>query len=287
VTRKLHTPAGLKYGSYAMILSIITGIVAVLLLLLITGIDFETVTEGNVLQVLAGALALICVLGILALIGIIFYILLLYEMYVGREEFGAKHAGRVTAGVILIIFAVIFTIITSFIGGGLGLGGDPSVTTVQAADLRNELVISSGLGIVSAVAQTLGLVFFAIELIGDNKRFLLWAAFGLTVAASFIGIIVALVWLPSEGTLELQDVLKWSSYTTAASAFSVLGTIVMLVAYRMTRARILSGEIMPVPPPMQPPMYPPQAAWGQQPPPTTVEEPPTWEELEPAEEPEE
>ncbi|MFQ5910795.1 MAG: hypothetical protein ACE5IJ_08785 [Thermoplasmata archaeon] len=286
VTRRLHTPAGLKYGSYAMLLGIISSIVAFLMLLSLTSIDFDTITQENVLQVLAGPLALICIAGILVLVVIIFYLLLLYEMYVGRYEFGEKHATRVSAAIILIIFGVIFTIVTGFFGGGIGTEytGGPDTFTIDAADFRNELAISSGLGIVGSVAVTLGLVLFALELIGKEKIYLLWVAFGLTVLASVLGTLATLIMLPSEGTLELQDVLRWSAYAGAFSAFSIFGTIVMLLAYRMTRARILSGEVLPieVPPPTVPP-----PAWGQELPPATVEEPPKWDELEPAKEPEE
>ena len=213
-------------------------------------------------------------------------------MYVGRYEFGEKHATRVNAAIVLIIFGVIFAIVTGFFGGGIGTGFTevyPDTFTVYAADFRNELVISSGLNIVGSVAVTLGLVLFALELIGEEKRYLLWVAFGLTVLASVFGTLATLIMLPSKGTFDLQDVLKWSGYTGVFSAFSIFGTIVMLLAYRMTRARILSGKIVPVLAPVvqPPPPTAPPPTWGQEPPPTTVEEPPKWEELEPIEESEE
>ncbi|MFQ6128346.1 MAG: hypothetical protein ACE5QW_05545 [Thermoplasmata archaeon] len=265
--RRLHTPAGLKYGSYAMMLSIVSSIITFIALFpLLRSIDFESITSENFFQVLGGLLALLCILGILGLVVVIFYILLLYEMYVGRNEFGEKHATRVPAALILIILGVIFSIVVPGMAGfGAGYtSGTEAEYTTDAAEFRNQVAISSGFGLVGTAAITLGLVFFPLELIAREKRYLLWLAFTLTILASVMGFLMTIILLPSEGTLELQDVLTRSTYSSIFSAFSIFGTVVMFLAYRVTRARILEGEILPVRVPVAqpPPPSAPPPGWG-------------------------
>lgn len=276
--RRLHTPAGLKYGSYAFLLSIISSVLAMLSVVFLLTIDYTTITPSTALQALAGTLTLICIAGVLALVVLIFYLLLLYEMYVGRHEFGEKHASRASQALILIILGVVISFALGTLSSaisGLATPSDPSAT-LDAGNFRNDLLLQSGLGLVGTIVINLGLVLFPLEIIGREKRGLLWLGFGLIVASSFLSIILTYALIPGEGLLEIQDILTFSAYSSLFGSFSIFGVAVLFFAYRAARTRILNGEILPVgmapapPPPMYgPPQAPPPAQppqWGEPPP---------------------
>jgi len=289
MVRRLHTPAGLKYGSYGMLLGIITSILS-----LITMIPLMASPDLTDMSVATAAfmMGMGCLIGILVLVMIIFWILLLYEMHVGRREFGPRHASRVSAGIILIVLGIVLMIV-GFIAifAAAFVGFDPSggTTDIDAAQFRTSMIIALVFTIASAVAINLALVYFAREIIEPEKMRLLWAAFAIAIAAPIISSLITMASIPTSGVIDMAEVETIAPWANVAEIFSLIGTALFFVAYRAARQRILDGRIQPVfAQPMQPPpQYPQQPpAWGQ-PPPTPSEEPPKWEELEPVDEPKE
>jgi len=289
MVRRLHTPAGLKYGSYGMLLGIITSILS-----LITMIPLMASPDLTDMSVATAAfmMGMGCLIGILVLVMIIFWILLLYEMHVGRREFGPRHASRVSAGIILIVLGIVLMIV-GFIAifAAAFVGFDPSggTTDIDAAQFRTSMIIALVFTIASAVAINLALVYFAREIIEPEKMRLLWAAFAIAIAAPIISSLITMASIPTSGVIDMAEVETIAPWANVAEIFSLIGTALFFVAYRAARQRILDGRIQPVfAQPMQPPpQYPQQPpAWGQPPPPQS-EEPPKWEELEPVDEPKE
>lgn len=289
MTRKLHTPAGLKYGSYGMMLGIVVSILA-----LITLAPLATLSDPTDLSpaTLGFVLGMACLISIIGLVAFIFWLLLLYEMHVGKQEFGPKHASRVSAGIILIILGIVLTIVgvvvvvaTTFSAGTLVPDGNGGSFDIDAAQYRTSTIIGMVFTIASAVAINLALVYFALEIIEGEKRNLLWAAFALAIVTPVISSIMTIAALPTSGTVDSTEMSTIAPYSNVAQIFSLIGTALFLVAYRSARQRILDGKIQPVlaQPVQPPPPTAPPPAWGQ--PPTTLEEPPKWDELEPADEP--
>ena len=289
MVRRLHTPAGLKYGSYGMLLGIITSILS-----LITMIPLMASPDLTDMSVATAAfmMGMGCLIGILVLVMIILWILLLYEMHVGRREFGPRHASRVSAGIILIVLGIVLMIV-GFIAifAAAFVGFDPSggVTDIDAAQFRTSMIIALVFTIASAVAINLALVYFAREIIEPEKMNLLWAAFAIAIVAPIISSLITIASIPASGVIDATETNTIAPWANVAEIFGLVGTALFFVAYRAARQRILDGRIQPVfAQPMQPPpQYPPQPpAWGQPPPPQS-EEPPKWEELEPVDEPRE
>ncbi|MEE9489233.1 MAG: hypothetical protein V3V91_02205 [Thermoplasmata archaeon] len=289
IVRRLHTPAGLKYGSYGMLLGIITSILSLITVIpLATSPDLTNMTAPTIAFIVGMA----CLVSILALVMFIFWILLLYEMHVGRREFGPRHASRVSAGIILIVLGIVLMIvgIIATVAAAF-IGFDPSggVTDIDAAQFRTSMAVGLVFTIASAVAINLALVFFAREIIEPEKMNLLWAAFALAVAAPIISSLITISSIPTSGVIDMAEADTIAPWANVAEIFSLIGTALFFVAYRAARQRILDGRLQPVfVQPMQPPpQYPQQPpAWGQPPPPRS-EEPPKWEELEPVDEPRE
>lgn len=289
MVRKLHTPAGLKYGSYGMLLEIIVSILALITIIpLATSPDLTDMSGGTVVFIMGMA----CLIGILGLVAFVFWILLLYEMHVGRREFGPQHTSRVSTGIILIVLGIVLMVV-GFIAvfAATFVGFDPTggTTDVDAAQFRTSMTVALVFTIASAVAINLALVYFAREIIEPEKTNLLWAAFAVAIIAPVVSSLITIASLPTSGVIDATEVDTLAPWANVAEIFGLIGTALFFVAYRAARQRILDGRIQPVlVQPMQPPpQYPQQPpAWGQ-PPPAPSEEPPKWEELEPVDEPKE
>lgn len=289
MVRRLHTPAGLKYGSYGMLLGIIVSILSLITVVpLAASPDMTDVSGGTVAFIVGMA----CLIGVLGLVAFVFWILLVYEMHVGRQEFGPRHASRVSAGIILIVLGIVLMIvgvIATVAAAFVGFDPYEGTTDLDAAQFRTSMAVGLVFTIASTVAINLALVFFAREIIEPEKVNLLWAAFALAIVAPIISSLITISSIPASGVIDAAEVDTIAPWANVAEIFSLVGTALFFIAYRAARQRILDGRLQPVfVQPMQPPpQYPQQPpAWGQPPPPQS-EEPPKWEDLEPVDEPQE
>ncbi|MCK4366740.1 MAG: hypothetical protein KAW84_02195 [Thermoplasmata archaeon] len=289
MARKLHTPAGLKYGSYLIVLLILADVLFLFM-------SVPTATAGAQSSVV---LTLCCFIGIILVVLFIFFLLFLYEMHRGKREFGKKHESKASTALILIILSIILFVV-SFVVLIIGMasaimltpdGTDPTIE-IDAAGFRNQIIIFFAFLLATTITMSLALVYYPLELTEQGKRWMLWTGFGLQIFPPVLSMILVVASLPGSGVLDLDEVEQLDMNTAISYAtyvVSLLGMILFFIAYRAARQRILDGKIQPVlaqpvqpPPPMAPP-----PTWGQEPPPATVEEPPKWEELEPVDEPKE
>lgn len=289
MARKLHTPAGLKYGSYLIVLLILVDVLSLFM-------SVSTATGG---AQSSAFFALCCSIGIILIVLFILFLLFLYEMHRGKREFGKKHESRASTALILIILSIILSVVSIvvlFIGIASAImvtpdGTDPTIE-IDAAGFRNQIIIFFVFLLATTIAMSLALVYYALELTEPGKRWVLWTGFGLQIFPPVLSMILVAASLPGSGVLDLEEVEQLDMSTAisyATYAVSLLGMILFFVAYRAARQRILDGRIQPVfaQPIQPPPQYPQQPpAWGQ-PPPAPSEEPPKWEELEPVDEPRE
>ncbi len=290
IVRRLHTPAGLKYGSYGMLLGMITSILSIITMIpLAASPDMADWTAPTVAFIVGMA----CLVSILLLVMIVFWILLLYEMHAGRREFGPQHASKVSTGIILIVLGIVLMIIAFIAIIAVTFAGiDPyaGTTDMDAGQFRNSMIVAMAFTIGSGVAINLALVYFAREIIEPEKVNLLWAAFALAITAPIVSSLITIASIPTSGVIDVMEVDTIAPWADVAQIFALAGTALFFIAYRAARQRILDGRLQPVfvQQPMQPPpQYPQQPpAWGQ-PPPAQSEEPPSWEELEPVDKPEE
>lgn len=283
ITRRLHTPAGLKYASYGLLLFLIMALLGFIAFMPLAGVADPTTLDPSALAVVVG---LGCIVLVIFLVAIIFFLLALYELYVGKMEFGPKHASRVSAGLILVILWIVLLALSFFVSMFAALsaiepGVDPSEIEMDAAEFRNMTITASLLSIAYTIAISLATVLFVLELIGAQKKALLWGGFGLRIAASVIAIVILMVVLPTSGTINLNETDMQTGYSNATSIIDLIGLALFFVAYRAARERILTGKILPVGTQQVPPPPPrgPQPQWGEPAPPS--EAPPEWEEVSP------
>jgi len=141
VMRRLHTPAGLKWGSILIILVLIIDVISLAV----------SLAGGSAVPSAGAAFAICCSIGIILIMILIFFILFLYEMYTGRNEFGKKHATKVTAGLLLILLSIILivvAVVVLIVGAASAVvipeGGDPNEAQIDAAQFRNMMMILQG-----------------------------------------------------------------------------------------------------------------------------------------------
>lgn len=269
VVRRLHTPAGLKWGSILILLVLIIDVI-----MLAVSLPAESAVPSA-----GAAYAICCSVGIILIVILIFFILFLYEMYAGRSEFGKKHQTKVTAGLILVLLAIILivvAVVVLIVGAASAViipeGGDPADAQIDAAQFRNAMIIFFGIVIAGTVAFALGIVFFAYEISASDKRYLLWGAFLLYIIPSIISSSVVASSLPGSGTIDAEDydVDVSPAYSYLSNVLGVVAMVLFLLAYLTARKRILSGEILPVDQPLVQPPFPPTGPpqqWGGAPPP--------------------
>lgn len=269
VMRTLHTPAGLKWGSILIILVLIIDVI--LLAISLPG--------ASAVPSAGAAYAICCSIGIVLIVILIFFILFLYEMFAGRNEFGKKHATKVTAGLILVLLAIILVVVSIvvLIVGAMSAvvipeDGDPSEAQIDAAQFKNQMIIFFVILLVGIIAFTLGIIFFAYEISASDKRYLLWGGFFLYIIPPIVAFSVIVSNLPASGIIDADayQIDVDPAYSYVSNILGLIAMLLFLFAYLMARKRILSGELLPVEaPPVQPPFPPtaPPQQWGGAPPP--------------------
>jgi hypothetical protein len=108
----------------------------------------------------------------------------------------------------------------------------------------NSIVINVALGIFSTMILSAAWIYFILDLIPEEIKYLIWVSVGLSLVVSIISSIASRI-SNFAGTLGM---ILW---------FPVLGLI--FYCYFRTHRRLLRREIQPIFPPPIPMPYPPQA----------------------------
>jgi len=241
---ELKTEKGLKFIVISNVMYVISMIVAIVLaVLLIIGLGTAVVTGGGMSSgALTGALMFICILGlglcIVMIIILVLQIVGLVYMYMGRDEFGQKHAEKVQLALILIIVGFIVAFIGAFIpfiGGFIALAG--------------------------GFAGRLGMVFLIIEIAKDSDKMLLWVGLGLAVASSLVSLVqLSMIFVPSYSI----SFVFLGGIQLVVAVLGLSAWICTFIAYFRTWTGVKNGSIRPTgygrPPPLMGAPPPPPAS---------------------------
>jgi hypothetical protein len=210
---------------------------------------------------------------ILGFFGFILILVGFILMFIGRKEFGEKHAQFAIYSLIAIIIGVIIVVIGSMISTFAAIAGglesaDEGVTldyVAMARSMKTALIFTQ----IGGISITIGWVLLVYFLENDIGKRILFLAF----AASIIIAIIALIYAPPifddladklENTPEEEHEEEFYEGLTELNVIdglAIIGSVLLLIGYLIPYNRIKKGELKPVTKPTQPygmPPYPPQ-----------------------------
>ena len=280
--RELETLKGLKHINWGIILYIVATLLLlfVALVAVITVISvIETSDPTPDLGPLIGLAALACFGLLLYLVAIILWLLGIYEMNKGKDEFSSEHSANVSRAVTLIVLFVVFAVISMVVTAILAISWiSPTVTPSEVIDsLRLTVLISGIIGIITTAMLGLAIVYLIISLCDEKYKKILWAAFAVNMIVTVVGtaISIAVVYGDLSAITDINDITNMSSAGDLAQGMSFIAFILFLLAYRHAYNRVLTGGIQPVP--MQQPqmgyMPPPPGPYYQAAPPPAAPTP--------------
>jgi MFS family permease len=265
----LETEKGVKHVYWGILLYIFATIL-VFVGVLFTFVFIEDIIAnepppGEVpenLGIIAGALGLMCGGALLIIITLILWLLGLYEMHQGKDEFGPEHSGKVSKAIIFIVLYIVLLVLGVVVGLVVGLSSSVNYDAYLES-LRTLAVLGSITDTISTIFLGLAIVYLVFELSDEKHQNILWMGFVALVIISIIGRIITIVPLYGEslGT-DVSDLRQIEALTSLAMGLSFIPFLLFLIAYRHAYIRVKEGEIKPVPG-AQAQMYP-TAAYPQQ-----------------------
>lgn len=254
--RELETLKGLKHINWGIILYI----VATLLLLLVAVVAVVTVfsiIESSDptpdLGALVALTALACGGGLIGIVAIILWLLGIYEMNKGKDEFGSEHSANVSRAVILIVLFVVLAVISMVVTAILAISWiSPTVTPSEMIDsLRLTVLVSGIFGIITTALLGLAIVYLIISLCDEKYKKILWAAFAIYMILTAVGtaISIAVIYGDLSSITNVNDLTNISSAGDLAQGMSFIAFILFLLAYRHAYKRVRTGELQPAPMP--------------------------------------
>ncbi len=165
------------------------------------------------------------------LASVISMIYAIYLLYTGRREFGPFHAHYAGLGLIFSAMFFLFFIAQNIIQNIFAFGIGVDITFLSVA-----------LGIISTMILSAAWIYFILDLIPEDIKYLLWVSVGLSLVVSIITSITTRV-SNFAGTLGMT---LWFPFL-----------VLIFYCYYKTHKRLLRKEIQPIFPPPIPMPYPP------------------------------
>lgn len=279
--RELETLKGLKHINWGIILYIVATLLLLLVALVAVITVFSIIESSDPtpdLGPLIGLAALACGGLLLYLTTIVLWLLGIYEMNKGKDEFSSEHSANVSRAVILIVLFVVFAVISIVITTILALSWADPFATPPAAEmidsLRLTVLVSGIIGIITTAMLGLAIVYLVISLCDEKYKKILWAAFAVNMIVTAVGtaISIAVVYGDLSAITDVNDLASVSSAGDLAQGMSFIAFILFLLAYRHAYNRVRTGEIQPVPMPQPQMGYmpPPPGPYHQTGPPQTA-----------------
>lgn len=239
--RDLKTESGLKHLNWgitayilAAVLSFLVSVIAVYMVL-----STDPATLGEALGALAGLVALTCGALILLIFTLIIWLVGLYEMHAGKDEFGPEHSKSVSRAVLLIVLYIVILVLAFIVGFIIGFSSATQQgITVEAA--RTVLLISTVLGVVSAIVLGLAIVYLILELCDEKYKKILWVGLVVVVITTALGATLTLM-------TQYEDPLSAAAgdYSSVISGWDFIAFILFLLCYRHVYSRVKEGRIQP------------------------------------------
>jgi len=253
--RTLETEKGVKHihwGIIIYVLAMILSLVSIILTyMFIEEILVET-TPGEIpenMGLILGIASVACGFLLLLLIAVVLWLLGLYEMHKGKNEFGPEHSTKVTRGVILVTIYIILFVSSMILSFVLALDISANMDfDVYLERLRILALISAPMNVIMSIVLGLAVVNLVYELCDEKFRRILWFAFFFLVALALVGAIITLTTFygefPSEDIYELG---RLDALTGVAMGLEVIPFVLFLLCYRHAHIRVKDGGIQPVP----------------------------------------
>ncbi len=252
--RELETLKGLKHINWGIVLYIVATLLLLLtaLVAVATAISLAGTSDPTpYLGALVGLAALACGGLFLYLITIVLWLLGIYEMNKGKDEFGSEHSANVSRAVILIVLFVVFAVISIVVTMVLAISWiSPTVTPSEVIDsLRLSVLISGVIGIITTAMLGLAIVYLVISLCEEKYKKILWAAFAVNMILTVVGTAIAIVVVYGDLSYitDISEITSMSSAGDLARGMSFIAFILFLLAYRHAYNRVRTGAIQPAP----------------------------------------
>lgn len=254
---ELDTQRGLKYANWSfivyfivLIMMIIVQVMTYTMALSITGYTGSYSSMGY----LIGILLLYVIIFAFAIVLIVFWILGLYHVNKGKNEFGEIHQKKVNLSLKLFILYLILTFVSILLTIVLVFSLILSITSYTTPQTITDTVmvwlIAIGIiGFVGALSLAFHLLMLVFELSDESHKRMLWMAFFLNLIGLTIGFTMSIA-----GTIlatGLDPIILLLPMIPMIITLFVF--ILFYLCYRHAHHRISSGELRPVPRP--PPQY--------------------------------
>ncbi len=252
--RELETLKGLKHINWGIILHIVATLLLLLTALVAITVAISAIgTSDPDLGALVAVGALVCGGGLIGLVAIILWLLGIYEMHKGKDEFGSEHSTNVSRAVILIILFVVLTVISFFVTLVLALSWISLTATPSdiIESLRLTILVGGIIGIVTTAMLGLAIVYLILSLCDEKYKKILWAAFAIYMILTVVGtaISIAVIYGDLSSITNVDDITNLSSAGDLAQGMSFIAFILFLLAYRHAYNRVRIGELQPAPMP--------------------------------------
>jgi len=232
-----NTQEGVKFMSYYILLGIITNLIGFMLALL-------------ALVSPAAVIGLSCVIGGLALLVFLMFIISMAKYWEGKHEFGPAHEHNVKSAVYMFILIIIMTCVvmsfSMFAGISMALSGNLSQGIFMI------VVVSAVTGIINSILWGLIMMSLGKQFMTADEISRAYMAIILMVLGSVVSMAITM-YMFSTTNLITSTSTSYMSYI--GGIFTILGNLIFYLIYKNILARFISGQIRPPAPPMM--GYPP------------------------------
>lgn len=245
---ELETEKGLKHLSWGIgfyIIAMLLIVVGALLALNIAISGIETPSSEQASE-LVGIGGMICGGMFLIFLVIVLWLLGLYEMNLGKREFGPEHSSRVKNGIVLILAYIVLMVVNVILQ--LEQGPNPLTdSSGYISFLRAQFVISGVFSMASTIALSLAIVNLVHELCTERYKRILWAAFSVSIVISALGLVLglALLYGTDLGGMSIENLLQFANLAMLTLGLAFIPFILFFFCYRHAYNRVSDWEIKP------------------------------------------
>ncbi|MGQ9583553.1 MAG: hypothetical protein ACUVV6_08605 [Thermoplasmatota archaeon] len=262
----------MKFFHYGLLLEVLITILGFVFALAAIALFYSVIggnAGGTVGSLIGPGVGML--IGLLALLAFILFIIGLIKFYQGKDEFGPVHAKNFQMAIIFLILGIVIPFV-----GNIFSPGNSMTTKLEDlySSMRVSLILSAVLSLVGAIFMTLSLInFVKAFIVEEASKFRLGQM--LIIIGPIIGIIaVAAMTMQTPKDIKVEDLrAMYGALAMAPSAGQVVacvGYFFFYQGYKSILGKMNKGQILPMPPGAPPygaPAYPQPPAQPAPPPP--------------------
>ena len=185
-----------------------------------------------------------CGLVIVAIFGIILFLLGFWAMYRGRDEYGEPHRKDIDRAMLLFMVIVVVIIIEigiSVATSVIGLGAVSSTATSSAFQ-----IVTLALGVISSLLIALFLFYLIKTFIPEEKSNLIILAVGLFSVAPIASLVSSAWFSPPSDLTGITFDPVWMIPGIISTLLSSIALILFILLYNQVHHRLKRHEIKPI-----------------------------------------